>query len=265
MSNLSPSYSSLSPNIIDKIMSYIPTNQPNKIVSIEIKKCAREILCFAMVDKHTNGIFHYKISDLKTLHHLVKKYKKYNGEYDKSWKKSNANPHLIDVLFTGWPEQVYGKHSLSTFTQETEKDIKELVRLTPQCLESHVGQVRLFGNITPLFVACLNVQIPVHIVKFLLESGANVNASIDGINTPLIKAIYWSNVLNSEPREKAIQAIFEDYLWKKSRLLLLSLKDKKSLLCDFPIELIYKILEATLIYLIKKPSGLWKRGELLYY
>ena len=85
-------------------------------------------------------------------------------------------------------------HSRIKYDQDVENDIKEIVRQCPKTIHCNIGTTKQKSGITPLAAACYNKNIPIHMLEFLLENGAdsNVLIKVDGIDTPLIDdlAIY---------------------------------------------------------------------------
>src|SRR6056297_1444731 len=112
-------------------------------------------------------------------YHLIKKYTKYNEEYenpDKLWlfKGQLQLPLLIDALATGC-KLPYAKHSIDNFDETTMIDIKNIIRLFPDSLNCDLGQLRCREYVTPLVMAAANENVPIEILKYLIENGADVN------------------------------------------------------------------------------------------
>lgn len=133
---------------------------------------------------------------------LVHKYCSYNRDYE--------NPGtLLDALFTGcrFP---YTPSTFNVYTPEIENDIKEIVRLTPQSMNCTLGTLRSRDNVSPLAAACFNTNIPLHIIEFLFQQGADPNATLDVNGHPVrILADLESNM--SAERFAAIKALFIRY------------------------------------------------------
>lgn len=105
-------------------------------------------------------------------------YQKYY-EYDLGlpWFKTE-NPILIDILFTNcnlphsFSSYIYLRHN------KIEKDIKTILNILPKCVNSSYGKLRCRSNVTPLYAACINKNISLHIVELLLQYGANIHQPI---------------------------------------------------------------------------------------
>lgn len=171
------SFSLIPSHLKDHTINFI---QPSKVTTVEIKKCAAQITIISSVNKELKAICLEKIADLRRINELVNKYNAYNRLYENPPIDNftnqaidpRGNPQLLDALFTG-----YMKHH-PDYTPESEKDIKDLVKLTPQSLHCILGSLRCREEVTPLYMACLNVKIPLHIVEFLLQNGADPNATL---------------------------------------------------------------------------------------
>lgn len=135
--------------------------------------------------------------DITRLIHLKEKYCKYDKDCADFKRYYESLPHrgcdykdlmscdyfdldspqcLYDALSTGC--DLPPQRSLYTFTSETEKDIRDLVRLCPSSLYCIAGILRCKKFVTPLYIACRNDKIPIHIIEFLLKNGAIKNTSI---------------------------------------------------------------------------------------
>lgn len=159
--------------------------QPTEFSIDDRKSCARQIINISLVNKEFKQICSKKLAVLKKINDLVNKYNKYNKDYEiprRDWDTGRqfdpkGNPQLLDALFTGC-ELPYAKSTFNDYTPEIEKDIKDIVKLTPQSLNCILGTLRCRTEVPPLVAACVNVNIPLHIVEFLLQQGANPNATL---------------------------------------------------------------------------------------
>ncbi len=179
---------SLLPTEIKKHISSFIT--PSNTSVEEVKICGRCIKQISLVNKELRSICSDQLSTFKKIHRLLNKYNNYqhkNYVIDLVIPNPKGAPHLLDALFTG--QKITSKsHAFyrcgllfSTFhkyNQEIENDIKEIVKLTPQSVNCILGKNSVTGDLTPLVVACINPNIPVHIIEFLLEKGANPNTTI---------------------------------------------------------------------------------------
>lgn len=154
--------------------------QPEIITSKEIKSYARKILDISLSNKEFNQICSGKLATLKKITVLVDKYNNYNEDYEKLIDiefDPKGNPQLIDALLTGFGS-AFIRSSFGYYNSGIEKDIKEIVELTPQSMNCIIGSIRSVNELTPLAAACINVKIPLHIIEFLLQQGADSNATV---------------------------------------------------------------------------------------
>ncbi len=224
MSNLNLSFP-LFPELPSEVNSIILKNvildQPTIITSGKIKDYANKINNIASINKTTFEVLSEKMKDLKRIRELVNKYTIYNRDYEQYGEEDgDVNPHLLDAVLTGW-NLPFGDHSIQEYTQETENDIKDIVRLTPQSLNCKHGYTRMCQKVTPLFAACLNYKYhaprPLSIIEFLLKSGADMNAKID--SGKYGSAISIARMIKSDEfdtdRGHAIRELFKKYEFEK--------------------------------------------------
>src|SRR5438045_7699519 len=91
--------------------------------------------------------------------------------------KYGIEGQLYDSLSSGC-KLVFAEHSLD-YSDEVKSDIKYLVRCEPEFLKFNDGHIRCRYKVTPLAIACFNVNIPLDIIDFLLENGANPYEKIE--------------------------------------------------------------------------------------
>ena len=216
MSNLNlsiPLFPELPSEVNSIILKNVISDQPALFTRTKIKDYASKINNIAKINKETSEVFSEKMKDLKRIHELVNKYSVYNEYYEQYGEKDgDVNPHLLDAVFTGW-NLPFGDHSIKDYTQETENDIRDIVRLTPQSLNCKRGHTRTYYRVTPLLAACLNYiynrSMPLSIIEFLLKSGADMNAKID-YDTISIARIIKSDEFDND-RGNAIRELFKKF------------------------------------------------------
>ena len=114
---------------------------------------------------------------------LSLKYSAYHSAYEpkNQWPDMEFIPggpsELLDACFTGC-KLLHARHSIDTYSIEIENDIKEIIRQSPQTIHCTLGRMRCRNNITPLAAACHNLNIPIHMIDFLLQNGADMNYPI---------------------------------------------------------------------------------------
>lgn len=105
---------------------------------------------------------------------LFNKYHVYNADYKNCCEHgfNPGEPQLLDALSTG-TQTALAKYSIKQYDASVEKDIRDILQLMPKSLHCDLGRQRVFEKITPLYAACYNANIPVSIIKLLLDNGAN--------------------------------------------------------------------------------------------
>jgi hypothetical protein len=63
-------------------------------------------------------------------------------------------------------------------TQETVRDVKDMIELIPGSLECNQGRIRIRDSLTPLYIAIYNEDVPLSLVKHMIQRGANWNAKL---------------------------------------------------------------------------------------
>jgi hypothetical protein len=154
------------------IISYI---NPNEINNDELHSCITTIENLKKYDHTLINVSH--LDNLIRVNELYKKYNVYNPLY-----KGRSNffyleltydpPQLLDALFAG-SILPFANSSVKYYNETVEKDINDIVKLIPNAIHCNLGMLRCRDLITPLYAACINENIPLHIVKLLLDNQAD--------------------------------------------------------------------------------------------
>ena len=131
-------------------------------------------------------IDNYK-KDLRKLYLLIQKYSYYENEYKINEPISSI---LIDLLCT----ECSLPYALSThyiFTNDTFNDLKEIIRIVPESLTTTYGQLRCRYNLSPLDMACQNLNIPLFVIEYILDKGADMYHlyQVNGCKTHILEDI----------------------------------------------------------------------------
>lgn len=150
-----------------------------------------------------------KLNDNKIIFKLLKKYDYYQEYYDNicpNLKNIITSPILIDALFTEC-NLPYCYSTFEIFNNEILEDIKTIINLLPESINSTYGQMRCRINVTPLLAACYNINIPLSIIELLVSNGANINhkINVNGYDTDILSDLEDNNCF----RLKEIKKIFE--------------------------------------------------------
>jgi Ankyrin repeat len=205
---------------------------PSKITSEEVKQCARTIANLSLINQELKRICQEKLKDLKKIYELANKYNRYNNDVKKtiiilrlsqSSRRTiqesreeiipGGNGQLYDALLSGY-HPIFNLSSFNRYNAKIEKDIKRIIKLIPQSINFSSGVAWGRDHLTPLYVACVNGNIPPSIIKFLLKSGANPKSDItlfNGVNCFNVKIIEDLKSTITPERYKIILALFKKY------------------------------------------------------
>lgn len=165
------------------VMRFVGGGCLTRVSSKSIRADARNLSALFQVDRRFHAWQHdlvgNRLSLLAQMHRLTSKYSKFDGDFDADcewnlqWSRPvDASPILVDALSTGC-RLPYAKSTFDSYTSDIEMDIKEMIVLMPETLKSRTGQLRCRSRVPPLVMACANDNIPVRMVRFLLNNGAD--------------------------------------------------------------------------------------------
>ena len=140
--------------------------------------------------------------DLHKLYLLIQKYSYYENEYRRNEPISSI---LIDLLCTGSAlPRAYSSHSV--FTNDTFEDLKEIIRIAPHSLKSNYGQLRCRYYLSPLDMACHNINVPMYAIEYILSQCADMYHCYDfnGCKTHILEDSIW------EVRKTKLKQLFEN-------------------------------------------------------
>lgn len=151
-------------------------------------------------------------------------------------------PQLIDALQSGLPKfdklitSFSSYRSVDEYTSETTEDIKSIITLLPSSIHCRLGRQnkrRLY--MLPLAVACLNPNVPLDVIEFMLEKKASMHekhllGKFADDSTPI--TIYddvESHMSIKESRRKAIMELFDKYFEENPKENCIEGDDRESL------------------------------------
>lgn len=207
------------PQEISKIIEEdIKDIKPRYFLPEEIKACAKQLLGAFSTNKHFNAIFAPTMNDLKKTLYLTEKYHAYSLQYRNEVENriATTNPHLIDALGSGSNYKAFLGFYTTTFhayTPRIEDEIKEIVRLMPQSINCRSVKIGAIKNASPLYAACLNTSVPLHIIEFLLKNGADTKAqtTIFGENFTILKLLKLYSGEYDWNRYNCVKELFKKY------------------------------------------------------
>lgn len=209
----------LNRDIYQIIKRYLVTDLHNSFLNIEnIKDIIETNIKLYQI---TNNVkYRINTEHLCKIIKLVDKYGYYNeyyNEYEKLYKKScntikEGHPILLDAFFSGCDlPQAYSTHK--HFTDKVFSDVREIVYLIADTVNSKFGSIRCRNDITPLFAACINTSVPLNAIEFLLSKGANKNHKIkvNGEKIDILSDLYDNISIIGPTRYEKIQELFTKY------------------------------------------------------
>ena len=188
---------------IKTIIHTLPDNLINEILSYNVHECQleKDISRNYLEEKINNFSGHISIckffnlkehledsinkrNELATILRFIKKYNYYQEDYESIVTKSiygypiiRKSPILLDMCFTEC-DLPFASSSFNKFNNNIFEDIKTIVKILPSTINSDYGILRCRNFITPLYASCINPHIPIKVIKFLLDNGANKNHEI---------------------------------------------------------------------------------------
>lgn len=174
---MSVSFFSIPQPICKKIVKFI---NPTKITHQEVKECGRCIVLISLTCKEFKTFCDDQLKVIKRINELLNKYSTYSKDYENETRNSEISKiteNLLSVSYPGGNPQLTDIFmSTNKYSNDIEKDIIDIIKLTPQSLNCRMGSLRLRTFVPPLALASFKPQVPLHIVKLLLDNGADPDA-----------------------------------------------------------------------------------------
>jgi len=156
------------------IVPYLVTSSVVSVV--HLRRIALINLSLWMVTKGSR--FQARIVKCRETLRYLQRYGTYQYQYCFEGDYTDIpNPIILDMLSTGL-NIPYARSSFSTFDKNIQSDLHAVLRLIPSSVNSTYGHLRCRSNVTPLYVACINEEVPLSIVQLLIDYGADTAHSI---------------------------------------------------------------------------------------
>lgn len=235
------SFSDLSEDVQQNILRFVEPKYGVYASVRDVKKTAQEV--YALMNKTSRAAVTEKLRALKK-EAFEAKYCAYRSDFEAQtslWQmlqkdpsmldnphlgesrrkfldrfEPSQNPLLLDALFTG-RALPFANHTHPKYTKEVEDDIKEIVRLMPKSLYYSLGNLRLRTRIPPLGAAVVNENIPISLIEWLFQNGADPNTRWGCVNSEkmirIINCLKYDDIWFSfsGDRRQALIEIFERY------------------------------------------------------
>lgn len=121
-----------------------------------------------------------------------------------------ASPQLLDVLFTGYKPS-WNMSTFNEYTPEMEQDIRDIIRLMPRSM--HCLLLSDLGHM-PFTVALMNPNIPIHIVKLLMDNMKDAELKLKPHILSGLRELHADGKLSDE-RFVALRDLFISYGWRE--------------------------------------------------
>jgi hypothetical protein len=135
-----------------------------------------------------------------------------NNEFrDNRFREINNNwagGYLLDLMSSGCTLP-FGRGSREYFDQYFREDLKYILKNYDNCLTYPQGILRCREGISPLGMACININVPISIIDILLKNGANINDYhyLNGYKIELLKDLNYHIYANNLNRERTNQIV----------------------------------------------------------
>ena len=158
-----------------------------------------------------------KIVHLYNVFRFIQKYNKQQKEYDdeftyqsplKKDTKKWMNPILLDIFFSGVCLP-FASSTFPLYNAERDLDATYIIQMYPKFVHSDFGMLRCRYKVSPLYVACLNSNVPIQTIECLLKAGANqCFIDVNGNQTHLLDDI--QDTISLERYQQCIR-LFKQY------------------------------------------------------
>lgn len=168
-------------------------------------------------------------TDFKTILGMIEKYNTYQKDYESNCKynvniskpkkelyplydkleRGTFTPLLIDILCSGLNLPL-ANSTFEYFQSFMIDDIKDILRICPTAVLANQGQLRCRFNVDVLYLACINQEIPLSIIKLLIQNGADVNYKINYNGYPIHVLEDMEICKNSTWRIEKIKTLFTE-------------------------------------------------------
>lgn len=184
--------------LINIILDYVITSNIY-YTSEEIKNKKKDLALIYLIFKEKK----IELDKYRNIYNYINIYHIYQNDYNNYIKYSKKNnrtirekiPLLVDLFNTGniLPCTYCSKNVFCE--KQLYEDIKNIIKIIPDAIDSTFGQMRCRTRVTPLYAAITNENIPVYMIEYLLENGAskNLNVYVNGEKFNILDDYYFCN------------------------------------------------------------------------
>ena len=203
-------FDNLPDDLLKKISGYISLNNNQKQnwndLYVPTLNVMRDIANTALVNVKFNNIMKNTLHDVNCVR-LITKYNVYNDDvFEKCWWKpdsvpipSDFPPTLYDVVSTGFVDSKgkrfpFSRSTFSTYTEETERYIKSILKFIPDSAKFNQGELRCRDKVTPLYIAMSNNNISIDIVIEIAKRTPKCTIMVNNRETKVMYDLKENNI-----------------------------------------------------------------------
>lgn len=170
------------PSLGNHIMSFLAPSPT--FSATELEEALKNYYSMALVNTQVGGIYRKQLLRLQQILYIVKKYPQYEGVCGKRYVNEKTGEvldgygpsYLYELLKSGLSAGL-GEISRPEYNiKEIEKDIRIILKVMPESIHYNGGSLSGRSLVNPLLAACYNPNIPVHVIDWLFQTGANPRA-----------------------------------------------------------------------------------------
>lgn len=208
------------------ILSFLEFSNKKNIILNKITENINDFYSINLTNKYCKEYVYsnqLNLIHLKDIDYLIKKYHVFLDDYNVSLddyhqykkryhlNKNRGFPILIDILSSGINHLPLIRKSLNYIDDMTLNDIVLCLTYFPDSVNSNYGGLRCRTFVGPFYFACLNENIPVSILKLLIEKGCCVDETllVNGDEIKSLEDLNDPSVVNIERYNEIIKTLFE--------------------------------------------------------
>jgi len=121
-----------------------------------------------------------------------------------------VHPILIDIFCTGLALP-FAESTHKVYTEQQTKDAHLLMKYDKSLLTTTFGRLRCRSNVTPLYLACYNENVPLWLVRVMLRIGTTSTHTIDvnGSHVHILDDLHNNNVMDA--RLSDLKEMFDSF------------------------------------------------------
>ena len=155
------------------------------VTNLIIKSKLKENIKMKQVNHDFYSYYKKKYNILDKIKYLINKYTTYQKDYeeepifsdDKSSYQDSPSPIIYDMVLSGC-DLPYAKSTFEFLSSDIIDDLNLAIKLLPESINYQSGYLRCRSSVSVLHAACINQNVPIRLIKLLIENGANKDHKI---------------------------------------------------------------------------------------